>query len=55
MNHKRKGLKSTRAGCLLCKPWKVMGNRKEALRYQDHKNTERFREQLTSLTHSSLC
>lgn len=22
MNHKRKGPKSTRAGCLMCKPWK---------------------------------
>ena len=26
MNHKRKGPKSTRAGCLLCKPQKHQGN-----------------------------
>jgi hypothetical protein len=23
MNHKRKRPKSTRAGCLMCKPWKM--------------------------------
>ena len=26
MNHKRKGPKSTRAGCLMCKPNKLQGN-----------------------------
>lgn len=25
-NFKRKGKKSTRSGCLLCKPWKAQGN-----------------------------
>lgn len=25
MNHKRRRPKSTRAGCLLCKPWKRQG------------------------------
>lgn len=29
MNHKRKGPKSTRAGCLLCKPHKHQGRLKE--------------------------
>jgi len=28
MNHKRKGPKSTRSGCLLCKPHKRQGNRR---------------------------
>ena len=28
MWHKRKGRKSTRAGCLLCKPHKRQGNRR---------------------------
>lgn len=28
MRHKRKGPKSTRAGCLLCKPHKRQGNRR---------------------------
>lgn len=26
MNHKRKGPKSTRAGCLMCKPYKRQGS-----------------------------
>jgi hypothetical protein len=29
-NHKRKGPKITRSGCLLCKPHKIWGNRKGA-------------------------
>ena len=33
MNHKRKGPKSTRAGCLMCKPHK----------HQAHKNDPRFK------------
>jgi hypothetical protein len=28
MNHKRKGPKSTRAGCMLCKPWKRQGSKR---------------------------
>ena len=28
MNYKRKGPKSTRSGCLLCKPHKRQGNRR---------------------------
>jgi hypothetical protein len=28
VNHKRKGPKSTRSGCLLCKPHKHQGNKK---------------------------
>lgn len=35
MNFKRKRSKSARAGCLLCKPWKVMGNSKEARKPKD--------------------
>lgn len=35
MNHKRKGPKTTRSGCLLCKPWKAMGNSKKLLKRQD--------------------
>jgi hypothetical protein len=26
MNHKRKRPKNRRAGCLMCKPWKICGN-----------------------------
>ncbi len=33
MNHKRKGPKSTRSGCLLCKPWKRQGNSKHAKKH----------------------
>ena len=28
-HHKRKGPKSTRAGCLLCKPWKRQGAKRD--------------------------
>ena len=31
MNHKRKRPKNRRAGCLLCKPWKVNGYRTERI------------------------
>lgn len=30
MNFKRKRPKSARAGCLMCKPWKILGNSKHA-------------------------
>ncbi len=49
MNYKRKGAKSIRAGCLLCKPWKVMGNSKQALKHQDCKATEKFKVELLFL------
>lgn len=35
MNFKRKKSKSARAGCLLCKPWKAVGNSKKAKRKRD--------------------
>ncbi len=36
MNHKRKGPKSTRAGCLLCKPHKRQGfKRSERAKFSD--------------------
>ncbi|OGM71554.1 hypothetical protein A2897_01405 [Candidatus Woesebacteria bacterium RIFCSPLOWO2_01_FULL_44_24b] len=44
MNHKRKRPKSARSGCLLCKPWKVAGNSNQALKFQDLKLIERFKE-----------
>ena len=34
-NHKRKGPKATRAGCLLCKPHKAQGNSKKAKSIQE--------------------
>ena len=40
MHHKRKRPKSRRAGCLMCKPWKVNGfatQRKDGERFSDHK------------------
>ena len=39
MNHKRKRAKNQRAGCLLCKPWKVNGystSRQGGEAYSDH-------------------
>jgi hypothetical protein len=49
MHHKRKRPKNGRAGCLMCKPWKVNGfatERKEGERFSDHKRHARAREQL---------
>ena len=40
MNHKRKRPKNRRAGCLMCKYWKVNGfatERKDGERFSDHK------------------
>ena len=49
MNFKRKGPKETRAGCLMCKPWKFMGNRKEGKRIQVVKMEESTKSQIASL------
>jgi hypothetical protein len=48
VNHKRKKPKNARAGCLLCKGWKVNGfrtEREEGERWSDHKRREWAREQ----------
>ena len=40
MHHKRKRPKNSRAGCLMCKPWKMNGfatERKDGERFSDHK------------------
>lgn len=38
MNHKRGRCKNRRAGCILCKPWKMNGRRKkDKLPYNDYK------------------
>jgi len=51
MHHKRKRPKNSRAGCLMCKPWKVNGfatERKDGERFSDHKRrvwaTEQIKE-----------
>jgi hypothetical protein len=41
-NHKRKGPKSTRSGCLLCKPWKAQGNCQHAIKPQYRVLRERY-------------
>ena len=46
---KRKGPKSTRAGCLLCKPWKINGEgkeRKENNKASDFRRKEGAKEQI---------
>lgn len=43
MNHKRGRARSRRAGCKLCKPWKMNGVRTESSdgeRWTDHKRRE---------------
>ncbi|OGG16083.1 hypothetical protein A3D77_02100 [Candidatus Gottesmanbacteria bacterium RIFCSPHIGHO2_02_FULL_39_11] len=46
MNFKRKGPKSIRGGCLLCKPWKIMGNSNVGKKHQDIKSYAYYREEL---------
>jgi len=46
MNFKRGKPKSVRAGCLLCKPHKIMGNSNRAKTIQRLKADESFRQQL---------
>jgi hypothetical protein len=40
-NHKRRRAKNRRAGCLLCKPWKMngfaRGRRSDGERFSDHR------------------
>lgn len=43
MHHKRKRPKNRRAGCLMCKPWKVNGfatERAEGERWGDHRRRQ---------------
>lgn len=50
MHHKRKRPKNRRAGCLMCKPWKVNGfatERKEGERWSDHKRRQWAEEATT--------
>lgn len=48
MNHKRKRPKSRRAGCLLCKPYKMQGAcpRHINMRWSDRRGAEGAREQI---------
>jgi len=46
MNFKRRRAKSVRAGCLLCKPHKIMGNSNSAKTMQRLKADESFRQQI---------
>jgi hypothetical protein len=48
MNHKRKRPRNRRAGCKLCKPWKVNGIRTEregGEKFTDHKRRKVAEEQ----------
>lgn len=46
MNFKRNGPKQSRAGCLLCKPHKALGNSKKASSVNDLRNHEAFTKSL---------
>ena len=48
MNHKRKRPRNARAGCKLCKPWKVNGfatERKDGEKFSDHRRRKAAEEQ----------
>jgi len=52
VNHKRKRPKSRRAGCLLCKPWKMNGfsrYNKEYERFSDHARRKFAKEEAESV------
>lgn len=53
MNHKRKGPKSTRAGCLLCKPHKRQGAPLKDR--QRHSQTRKLDATSRELKHGSTC
>lgn len=53
MNHKRGRARNRRAGCKMCKPWKVNGIRTErpdGERWSDHKRREGLREDIPHLS-----
>ncbi len=58
-HHKRKRPKNRRAGCLLCKPWKVNGfakDRVDAEPFSDHRRRVfADREQREARSASSIC
>ena len=52
MHHKRGRPRNRRAGCKLCKPWKVNGfrtERAEGERFSDHRRRLRAREALRAV------
>jgi hypothetical protein len=52
MNHKRKRPRNARAGCKLCKPWKVNGfatERKDGEKFSDHRRRRVVEEQVREL------
>lgn len=53
MNHKRRRSKNQRAGCLLCKPWKMNGvseNNKGYANPTNFKKLEDAREQIDAVS-----
>ena len=49
MHHKRKGPKSTRGGCLLCKPWKHQGSKRtDRMRHSDRRKAASGNSSLTA-------
>lgn len=49
MHHKRKRPKTRRAGCLMCKPWKMSGISPEAAdseKFSDHKRRLAAKDEL---------
>ena len=51
-NHKRRKPKNSRAGCLMCKPWKVNGQNKESkanAKPADFKRKEAMKQELAGL------
>jgi hypothetical protein len=53
MNHKRKRPRDRRAGCKLCKPWKVNGyrtERSEGEKFSDHRRRMAAAQELRETT-----
>lgn len=46
MKHKFGKPKCQRAGCLICKPWKAMGNSENAMSIDQKKKLDIFKQQI---------
>jgi hypothetical protein len=52
MNHKRKRSRNARAGCKLCKPWKINGIRTERVegeKFSDHRRRVAATQQIVNV------
>jgi hypothetical protein len=57
MHHKRKRTRNRRAGCKMCKPWKVNGfstEREDGEKFTDHKRRSFASQEISQFLTSSI-